>query len=631
MATETTYTPDEFELGAINLVMREKKNYEDSSQVIRDSIKKARKNYACVFDNPVTSTGVEKIFVPITRWEVDAVVPKIQVNDKAITVLPETEPSVRSAFIAEKVLKYQVKETRFPMYFKNSMYDLGIDGTTVWTNYWNFEREMIEPEKPGLIKKIKNSMKKMVGMKLDTELPKVNVLTDKIAFKQIDLLDCYIDPTSDSIQDAQSFIFRNQCTLDQVKRNKLYKNTKDVTGITTEQVDTYNSTSVQIYEIGRQDMKYELPMAVTYERWGRFPLSFLTKNPKDKDILIDGVITVANAFEGTPVLLRVMKNPFKHGLKPFEECWFQKKKGRWYGIGMGEKLLPMQKYYNKTVNRRSQNEDMLHAGLFVVKRGAGLSAKSIASVPGGIIEVDQVTDVQQLQIQDISQLSNGTIQMLNAFIERINGASEITLGSAADRSATTSIIKDRNADTRFASVRGYVNDFLFRFFTQWLANDRQFIDRKFTLRVTGEDTELKEIDDVLGIPPEIRALLPQFRFIDVTPNAIKGEFGLEIDIDQSIPMNKAENAERILKAIQTGKEAGVNADYQKLFYTYLDNIGIQGSKYKTPPPPPAALPPTNGTNINIPTELQQFQDANQIAAPLPATSALPKVAEAMSS
>lgn len=590
----------------IKLVQAEKKNYEDASQEIRENIKKARKNYACKFDNPKTSAGRKKTFVPMTRWEVDTIAPKIFVNDKAVTVLPENEEAVRSAFIADKVLKYQIKETRFPTYFRNSVYDLATDGTTVFALFWNFEREIIEPK--GFSEKVKKMLGK--GSK-----PKTNVLKDSIGFKQIDLLNCYIDPTADSIQDSPSFIYKNIMPLEQAKRNRQYKNTDKLKGFRTRRIDEYDASSVLEYEIGKQDQRYEQDMVELTERWGRFPMSWLTKRKSDEGIMIDGVITLGD-LDGKPIVLRVEKNPFHHGYKPFEECWYQKKIGRWYGIGIAEKLIELQSYINKVVNRQEENEDILHSGLFKKKRGSGISTKSIRSVPGGVIEVDNMDDLEQLQIRDISQLGNSTIQRIEAFVQRINGASEVAVGSSADRSATTSLIKDRNADTRFAAVRGYLNDFLVRFFKQWLALDRQFLDKKFVVRVTGGDSDLEEIDRVLQLPEEAAGQLsPQtgrFRFIEVDPKTIRKDFDLEVDIDQSLPMNKAEHSQRILNALQLSVQLGLQRDPELLFDAYLDTIGLQGSRFKTRRPPaiPGQIPGAGGQGIPQQTELQQFQEAN---------------------
>lgn len=595
---------------AINLVKNEKQNYEDASQDVRELIKKARQNYAGKFDNTYTSTGRKKMFVPMTRWEVDAITSKIFVNDKAVTVVPRNEESLRSAFIAEKVLKYQIGTTRFPMYFKNSMYDLAIDGTTVWASYWDFEREVEELPKKGMIKKMSDGVKKLVGKEVEEELPKINVLKDKLCFKQIDVLNCFIDPTADSIQDAPSFIIRNVMTLNSAKKNKLYKNTEKLKGYTTERFDTYDGRSTRKWDIGQEFISYEQPMVGIYERWGMFPKAWMTGKKSDENKMVDGVISVGDMDDGVSVLLRIEENPFEHGKKPFEECWFQKKQGLWYGISPAVKLIELQAWMNKTINRRQENEDIMHAGLFKIRRGSGLSAKSIVAQPGAIIEVDNMGDLEQLQVRDISQFSNASIDLIRGFVERINGANEVSLGGAADRSATTSLIKDRNADTRFAAVRGYVNDFLIRFFSQWLTLNRQFIDKGFVVRVTGEDDELSEIDDVLGNPMEVREKLPKYRFIDVEPETIRGEFDLEADIDQSMPMNKAENAQRILKVVDVVQRYQIpNIDTSKLVQEYLKFSGLQGSKYQSRPQPAPAVN-QQPAPTPIPNEVQQFQQAN---------------------
>lgn len=609
---------NDYQLEAANMVLNEKILYEQSSLEIRTTIKKCRKNYAGKFENPYTVSGRKKIFIPMTRWEVDTIVPKIFVNDKALTVLPQNEASMRSAPIAEQVLKYQVKQTRFPTYFRNSMYDLGIDGTTVFANYWDFQRTL-RPEYSN--QSFKDKLKSYFSKQSDKFKPKTDkIIKDKLGFFQVDILDCFTEPIANSIQDAPSFIIRRAQLVENLKRVKYYKNTNEIKGYTTELSNSYDGRSARNYEIGSASIRYGQPMSSVYTRYGYFPMSFLTGKAADEQYMVDGVIEVADLDTGVPVCLRVDLNPFSHGKKPFEECWFQKKQGRWYGIGIAEKLIDMQEYLNRTVNRRQENEDVLHSGIFKVRRGSGISTKSIVSTPGGILEVDKMEDVEQLVTKDISQLSDGTVRLIQNFVERIDGASEITIGAAADRSATTSIIKDRNADTRFAAVRGYVNDFLGREFNQWLDLDRQFLDKKFVIRVTGEEDLYDEIDKVQGVmDPSMKQNLGKFRFLDVSPEDIRGDFDLEVDIDQSIPMNKAENAERLLKAIEIGMKLNIPRDFGKMFDYYVDNIGLSGSKFNMPTPPqapPGMMPGAPGApQQGARPELAQFLAANQIPTP----------------
>jgi len=601
----------------ISYVKQEKQKYEDASQEIRNTIKKCRQNYANKFLNPKTSKGREKVFVPLTRWEVDTTTSKVFVSDKAVSVLPENEQSTRSAFIAEKVLKHQINETNFPMHMKNSTYDLMVDGTIVYALYWDFLRETPNDTSSTLSKLARKILRK----------PKAktspNILKDQVGFQQIDILNCWIDPTADSIQDAPSFITRNIIQLDEALRNPNYKNTESIKGFTTSRPDTYNSDSTNIWELGKQTIQYQVPMTAIYQRWGRVPLHFITGKKKDRlsNITVPAVIEIAD-LDNTPTLLRVEKNPFDHQQIPFVECWAQKKKGRWYGIGAAEKVTDLQKYMNRTMNRKIENEDVLHAGLFLKKRGSGISAQSINATPGGIIEVDDMGDLQQLNIRDISQLANSSIDMIYNMIERINGTNEISTGTAADRSATTSLIKDRNSDTRFAAIRGYLNDFLKRFFKQWVQLNRQFIDREFVIRVTGEDPELERIDEVLDIGEAERQKLPKFRFIKVDPKTIKGDYDLEVDIDQSVPQNKAEMSERILRLIELTMQMQATPEYiSNLVNHYAEQLGLRGAKYKLELQPPQQLPePTSAQPA--PSELGQFLTANQPTAQQ--TSAIPR-------
>lgn len=607
----------DFSSEIISLVREEKQKFERSSQDIRRVIKQSRQNYQNMYKQPVTRNGRRKKFVPLTRWECDTITSKVFVNDKAITVLPRTEGDVFASLIAEQTLKHQMNRQRFPSVFRNSFYDLSRDGTTVWAAYWDFKAEIDKPEET---KKFRDKIKKLFKKNKNTRPPKLNVLRDTIGFSQVDLLNVYIDPTADSIQDAQSIIVRNTMPLSRTKMNKLWENTDQIQGYTIEINDEWDQTSTRKWDIRRPTVEYEQPMVSVHSRWGDFPLAFITGDPKDMDTMVhNGVIEIADMdkSQSTPVILRVDVNPFDHQMKPFEECWFQKVKGRWYGIGVGEKLIDLQSSVNKNFNRKEENEDILHSGMFVVKRGSGISAKSIRSKPGAVIEADNVDDIKQLQIRDVSQLSDGSINMVFDMARRATGAADIAIGSSADRSATTSIIKDRNADTRFAAVRGNVNDFLIRFFTQWLALDRQFLTEEFVLRVTNEDMDFDMLDRFTGITREESEKLPKFRFINVKPSTIRNQFDLFVDIDLSQPQNKLENAQRILEGIQVGRQMGIQRDYEKMYDAYLDNLGLTGLSFKTrvKQPPLEMLQQGQQAQTQTPGvgELEQVLTANQTA------------------
>lgn len=460
----------------------------------------------------------------------------------------------------------------------SSIYDLGIDGTTVWAIYWEFDREIDElKEDKDLFGKVKEFF---AEDNEDDDNISAEVVKDKVNFKQLDVLDCYIDPEAESIQEAQSFIYDDVRELAEVKQNAVFHNVEELEGHTSPSNNTVTGNTPGADNFVSDETQREQEVTIIRERWGKVPLSWLTGKESDDGVMVEGVVTLGDVNKDDPVILRVDRNPFEHNKKPFEENWYQKKSNRWYGIGIAEKMLDMQSYLNRTVNRRIENEDVLHSGMFKIKRGSSVSAKDIKSVPGGVIPVEQMDDVQQLKIRDISQLSTGTVNLINNFLAKINGANEAARGSASSESATTSLINDRNASTRFNKVKRYINDFLKRFFEQWMQLNRQFLDKEFVMRVTGEDTNLDRIDEVLDLDEEQKDKSPGMRFINVEPETIRKQYDIQVDIDRSKPLNKSEHANRILRAIELGSSLGLQKNYEKMFDTYLDMIGLRGERFK---------------------------------------------------
>jgi hypothetical protein len=80
-------------------------------------------------------------------------------------------------------------------------------------------------------------------------------------------------------------------------------------------------------------------------------------------------------------------------------------------------------------------------------------------------------------------------------------------------------------------------------------------------------------------------------------------------------MNKAENAERVLKLINLDQQYQINGvDVRKLELQYADFIGLSGDKFKVAAPQPAPMVPPgqspNPVSGSVPNEVQQFQQAN---------------------
>ena len=59
--------------------------------------------------------------------------------------------------------------------------------------------------------------------------------------------------------------------------------------------------------------------------------------------------------------------------KPYEESWYTKVHGRWYGKGVAEKVMNLQLYLNTILNTRVSRAIVQQLGLFKIKRGSNIT------------------------------------------------------------------------------------------------------------------------------------------------------------------------------------------------------------------------------------------------------------------
>lgn len=568
----------DYDEGAIlQFVTEEKRRIEDATNQIRLDLKRARRNYEGKFDSPIdTVTKKRKMFVPLTKQEVNAIAPRFDMDPESISVKTNEPGLERKAVIWEELLKSQFKKMKWKERMKEEMIPFVNEGTIVIEMFWDYDRESKKDE--------------------------LNFLTH-------DIKDVFIFPKERSLMRASAFSVKRRMLLEHFRSHKRYMNREMVQG--TELVMDKSATDTMKtirYEIGRPEFRTELDYVELYERHGFFPKSFMTGDPDEKG-LVDGVLTIANV-DGAAVVVEVTDESRRQN---FIEAWYYKRPYVWYGGGVGVDLRDYQFYYNKIVNRRDNNEDVLHHGMFVKRRGMNVDARQRVTGAGIWIEADNPTELQQLKTTDITQGSYIGESNLLANVQRLNGTAEVIRGSGSSRSASEAAIKDRNAGTRLADPQGYLNRLFKMAVERAMELDREFIDKETVVKLTGRDEELAAFDDFKlrtvnraraeeGLPPvspeEFSAAMATFgkeRFMKV-PNMkfLSGDFEVDIDLDSSLIRNKSGLSQFIVEAMQLAAQVpGVpqTIDFSDLFEKVMNLNGLKVKRLVAPtggPPAPAA-------------------------------------------
>ena len=467
------YAPNDMEREAINLVRLEKQRWEDAVAFVteqiafkmRDLVRVCQKNYYGIYDYPYDeSTGREKLWYPLTEIFVNAAVKQYDLDTKDVGFRAKNPEGYATTDLVRSIVKDYLDKMNFGEVLDETERLLAIIGTVVWKT---FERE------------------------------------GKMIRSNVDILNIYVDPTSPSIQKAYRFTERSLQYPADIKRMSGWKNTNvpimvPVPGLPrTDPV--YNQ--LNIYS--------NIKMVDVYETWGKFPSWIVPGeeaygNPGHPmaDVEVDAQVVVSGI--DTPGKERchlIKKNDrldsFGDAIKPYEEAWYEKVPGRWYGKGIAEKLMPFQLYANEVLNIRRNRNYVTQLGLFKVRKGSGITPQQLRRLPSnGAVVVSNMEDLEQFVIQDIPASSYNDEKVIQDVAQRVTSAFDVIVGEALPSStpATNASIQNSNAKGTFTMIREELGMFLKR----WMDNHALPIiinntNIKDIIRIDGSDDKLKAV------------------------------------------------------------------------------------------------------------------------------------------
>lgn len=412
MAKKTNIQKD-IEAKCIAIVDQERVNWEEAVSFItpkvafrmRELIRILRKNYWGVFDEPIDkNTSREKLWLNLAQATVETWTKNIDLDSKDINFRALTEEGQQIT----ELTRLKVKDTLDKMYF-GEIIDADertvlIDGTVVWKTW-----EDRSTGKPVLKR------------------------------RTVDLLNFYIDPTEENIQTAYRVTERGIMIASDLEGMTGWLNTDDLPGS-----QILNRTD------GSRRSNFGTRMTGDYrdvwETWGKIPRWLTTgdKNAEDAMEEIEGHIVVSGLEAPQPTLHLVEENKNKDSqgmiIKPYEEWRAAKITGRWYGIGVIERILALQEYLNTLVNIRINRHYVSQLGLFKIKKGKGITAQMLGRLAAnGAIQVSDMEDIQPLAVPQDDGTSYKDEETIKYWAQQISGAMPISNGDIMPASTTATV------------------------------------------------------------------------------------------------------------------------------------------------------------------------------------------------
>lgn len=235
-----------------------------------------------------------------------------------------------------------------------------------------------------------------------------------------------------------------------------------------------------------------------WEMWGKIPKWVITrdKNAVDAYNEIDGHIVVSGLEAPDPLLHLVEENKnkdkFGQTLKPYEEWRPAKVSGRWYGLGVVERLLALQEWLNIVVNIRINRSYVSQLGLFKIKKGKGITAQMLNRLPvNGGIQVSDMDDIEQMEMSEPGDSSYNDENVIKYWAQQVTSAMPISTGETLPSSttATATATANVNAKSAYTMAKDATGSFLER----WI--DRHFLPILAESITMGDIIRVSEDDD----------------------------------------------------------------------------------------------------------------------------------------
>ena len=460
-------TNHEIEKQAHELVISNKELWSDATAYVTEKVafnmrnlwRQCRKNYWGVFDKPIDpQTGKKKIWSPLTFTAVEATVKNIDMDSKDVRFKARKEGRQTLKRIVQAFTQNKLEEDNLDDMLDKWERQLAIDGTIV---------AKVQEDSFG-----------------NTHLGNV------------DLLNFFIDPTSESIEKTEAVIERIVMTPEEVKGMKGWKDTEGLMG-----QENIERTGDSISKTSSK-MKY-----VEIYIWeGLAKEAFMTGNEDDKDniplrIIISGKDTGTEKSNSSRVhLIEKLKIDKKTGkpIKSYEECWYTRVQGRWAGIGQAERLIMMQSYQNIILNVRKTRNEIASLGLFKIKSGRGITPQQLKRLPSsGAIKVKEMDDIEQFVIQEATTVSYKDEEVAQTWGERLTSTFETATGEtmAATTTATVGAIQSESAAKSFVMVKKQIGTWLTRILKRhYLPKIGKELNKQEIIRLSMSGQELIEFD-----------------------------------------------------------------------------------------------------------------------------------------
>lgn len=316
----------------------------------------------------------------------------------------------------------------------------------------------------------------------------------------VDYFSFWWDPNGTDEETCKDFahrILRDRSYINQMAKNGTYKNCKDIDYDNFPNDIAELRQDIDIYRTDVTEKREGISQVELIEYWGRFDFN---NDGIDEDV----IITVANRTK----VIKIQKNNLINGMKAFKTFKPLVEDSQFTGMPPLRMAEPLQGEINTVRNQRIDNRTLILRKFFKARRDADINSKEVVAGPGNIIWLDNMDDLVEIPIKDVSTTVNMEEGVAKQDLQLIMGSSDYL---ALPDSATGASIVQSEVASRYQDMLVNLKIQFEELFNMILTMYRQF----------AEDEDIfKMIDPKTGEPV----------FGKITPEDLNSEYNLSVDI-----------------------------------------------------------------------------------------------------
>lgn len=365
------------------------------------------------YQQPSKTPTRSKITVPIVFQIIESAIPKIvntifSTDDSFFEVIPQNKDDQEKAEHVQNLLTYQLTMADFFSKFLDFTKQLLLYGTSYFKVYWKVKRDWVWERTPK--RTVRNILGFSLGTKLTWEDKKVyKVIERRPEIDVLDILDVYPDPEARNEKDSDIFV-RSWMDIADFKvmgqgRFPVYANT-DRDDLQGDKNSFALSRQMRMSVRGGSTAGVGKDQVELLEYWGPY------------DVDGDGIkeqacIVIANR----KVVVKAIGNPFFHQKKPVIRAVLYPVPMEWYGIGLVEPIISMKHELDTLRRQRLDNINQSLNRMWKVNTLADVDLESLISAPNNIVLTDDMTAVEALESNDVTQTNYQEAAQVQSDIE----------------------------------------------------------------------------------------------------------------------------------------------------------------------------------------------------------------------